>query len=328
MHTLVVGGTRFVGKHLVEALLARGHEVTLFNRGKTRPGLFTDVEHIAGDRDGDLSGLRNGHWDLVVDTCAYRPQQVARLVDALGDRSYTYVLVSTISVYAEPGEPGSTEDAPLRTRLDGQDVTPDTYGGLKVGCEEVARERVPHGQLLVLRPGLVVGPEDHTWRFPYWVARVAEGGYVLAPAPARNPLQVIDARDLAMFAVRSAEVGASGTFHVTGPVESLTIADALDCIDVVAKAGAEVIWVDRSWLAGQGVAADVLPLTTEPDNSANLLKIDIARALGAGLSLRPLSQTVADTLAWIRASPGTRPDKIGLDADLEQQLLHSWSRQR
>jgi 2'-hydroxyisoflavone reductase len=326
MRTLVVGGTRFVGKHLVDALLQRGHEVTLLNRGRTRPGLFAEVNRIVGDRDADLSALRGRDWDLVVDTCAYRSEQVARLLDVVGGHTTRYVLVSTISVYAESSDPGITEDGDLHTRIDAGHVTPETYGGLKVGCEEAARARMPDDRLLVVRPGLVVGPEDHTWRFPYWVERVANGGAVLAPAPADNPVQVVDARDLAMFVVRSAEVGAAGTFHVTGPVESLTFGDTLDRIDVVAKADAEVVWVDRSWLADHGVEPGVLPLAVEPDASANLFRLDAARALGSGLSLRTLAETIADTLAWIRASADARPESIGLDPHREQELLSAWTR--
>lgn len=324
MQVLVVGGTRFVGRHLVGVLVERGHRVTMFNRGRSEPGLFADddaVEHVAGDRDEDLSSLAGHRWDVVIDTSAYRPAQVTALLDAVAASTGAYVLVSSVSVYADPVPPGAREDAALLPAADGDEEIGLAYGELKVACEEAARRDLPADRLLVLRPGFVVGPHDYTWRFPYWVDRIAVGGRVLAPGPGHNPLQVVDARDLAMFAVRSAEVGARGTFHVAGPEEPMSLADVLDCIRVVVRSDAEVVWADRHWLAERGVGATSFPLVVPADERAAAMRIDIGRARGAGLSLRPLADTVADTLRWMRDDGTSPPSGPGIDRERERALI-------
>ena len=205
MRILMIGGTRFIGRHVVEAALAADHDVTLFHRGRTGADLFPEVEHRLGDRNTDLSELATGEWDATVDTCAYLPRQVQSLADALGGRGGHHLLVSSVSAYASPAGPGFTEDAPL-AQLDDPDtdeVTDETYGGLKVLCELAAVER--HGpDTLLVRPTYVVGPDDYTWRFPWWVTRLARGGEVLVPGPQDAPAQVIDVRDMASWMVVAA----------------------------------------------------------------------------------------------------------------------------
>src|SRR4051794_28699605 len=207
MRMLVLGGTQFLGRHATEIALERGHDVTLFNRGQTRPELFPDVEKVRGDRDGDLGALAGRSFDAVVDTSGYVPRVVAATIDALGDVGH-YTFVSTISVYADVSTP-PTESSPLAQLEEPTEEWREAYGELKVLCEEAVRERLPNA--FVPRPGLIVGPWDPTGRFTYWPARLADGGRVLAPAPADADAQVIDVRDLAAWIVRAGEDGTSGT---------------------------------------------------------------------------------------------------------------------
>ncbi len=245
MRILVIGGTRFVGRHLVEAALEAGHEVTLFHRGRTGADLFPELDHRLGDRDTDLSTLAEGEWDATIDTCAYVPRQVHQLADLLGERGGHHLLVSSVSVYAEPKGPGIDEDAALIELEDPstEEVTNETYGGLKVLCERAAVER--HGPRTVLvRPTYVVGPDDYTWRFPWWVARIARGGEVVAPGPGDAPAQVIDVRDLGTWMVRLLEEGHSGAFHAASPAPVFTWREQLEAIaEAVGPAGTTLRWV-------------------------------------------------------------------------------------
>ena len=336
MRVLVAGGSRFVCRHIVSRLLRRGHRVTLFNRGRTDPGAFVDqpdVQHVVGDRDGDLGVLRGRRWDAVIDTSAYRSTQVAHLLDALAGRFDRYVLISTVSVYDTPLPAGATEEAPLLAAVHdgeaGEERTgagsdPATaYGARKAACEAVVRERLDDGALLIVRPGFLIGPGDYTWRFPYWIERMARGGPVLVPAPLDSPLQVLDARDLAVFITRALEVRLAGTLHVAGPADPCTLAEVLDCMESAIRGGGRPIWVDRGWLAERGVAAETLPLIVPADATANLMRLDLGSALAAGLSPRPLGDTIVETLDWMRAG-APRPAAVGLDTAREAGLLTAW----
>ncbi len=321
MRILMIGGTRFIGRHVVEQALARGHEVTLFHRGRTGADLFPDVEHRTGDRDGDLSALAEGSWDATVDTCAYFPRQVQSLADALQGRGGHHLLVSSVSAYAPADGPGLTEDAPLAT-VDDPDVTEvtnETYGGLKALCELAAVER--HGpRTLLVRPTYVVGPDDYTWRFPWWVARIARGGEVLAPGPQDSPAQVIDVRDMATWMVRLLEDGASGAFHAVSPEPGLTWGQLLGAIvDAVGPAGTRLRWVDADAVHAAGLPEGTFPLWSGDDPDVWLMAADPAKAYAAGLTPRPLSDTIRDTLAWTRTV--TQPADAGLDVRAEQDLL-------
>jgi 2'-hydroxyisoflavone reductase len=324
MRILMIGGTRFVGRHIVEAALAAGHEVTVFHRGQTGPELFPQVERRTGDRNGDLAELAGGSWDATVDTCAYVPRQVHSLADALGDRAGRYLLVSSVSAYATPEAPGYTESSPLLELDDPtvEEVTGETYGGLKVLCERAAVERFGPGTLIV-RPTYVVGPDDYTWRFPWWVLRLARGGEVLAPGPADAPAQVIDVRDMASWTIGLLERGESGAFHAVSPAPPFSFADQLDAIrGAIAPEGTTLTWVDADFVVDEGLDDATLPLWCGDDPSALILAADPGAAYATGLRPRPLTETVRDTLDWLRSDK--QPDLPGLDADREADLLRRW----
>ena len=329
MRILIIGGTRFVGRHLVAAAIARGHQVIVLHRGVECSGA-PGAEHLHADRDADLGVLAGRDWDATVDVCAYWPRQVASLADALGERGGRYALVSTVSVYADAPEPGLDEQAPLVAPLglDGSapPIDMETYGGLKVGCEHVAEQRHA-GQLLVIRPTYVVGPHDPTARFPYWVDRLARGGAVLCPGSPDAPFQYIDARDLAAFTVGLLEAGDEGTFHVVHPPAPYAFADLLEGMRAaIAPAGTVLEWVPSEWLVERGVTPAMLPLWTGSDDPEFALAMDPARAVAAGLRVRTLAETAADTLAWASdPSAHWSARSTPLTLEREQDLLSEWA---
>jgi 2'-hydroxyisoflavone reductase len=328
MRILIVGGTRFIGRHVVQSALAAGHEVTVFHRGQTGADLFPDVVHLTGDRNSDLSALAAGRWDATVDTCAYLPRHVQALADSLGDRGGRHLLVSSVSAYATPLPRGYTEDAPL-ARLDDpsvEEVTGETYGGLKALCERAAVDRYGSSTVLV-RPTYVVGPDDYTWRFPWWVARCAAGGEVLAPGPADAPAQHIDVRDLAAWMVGLLEQGARGAFHAAGPSSTFTWGETLETVArAVAPRGTELTWVDEGFLLAEQLDESQLPLWSGGDPDVLMMTADPAAARATGLGSRPLDQTARDTLAWARTVE--QPASPGLPREREVQLLARWHAQR
>ena len=321
MRILMIGGTRFVGKHIVEAALAAGHEVTIFHRGRTGADLFPTATHLIGDRDGDLAPLAEGRWDATIDTCGYVPRHVHTLADALGDRAGQYVFISSVSVYLAPVA-GYNESSPVIELADPtiEEVTNETYGGLKVLCERAAHARYG-SEALIVRPTFVVGPDDYSWRFPYWVARMARGGEVLAPRPVDDPAQVIDARDMAEWIVSMVERRAGGVFHAVGPTQSTTWQQLLETIaDTVAPPDTTITWVDADVL----LTADVtLPLWMAGDPDRFIAAASPAAAVAAGLRHRPLAETIRDTLAWCATQQ--QPETVGLSADREAELLVTWN---
>lgn len=322
MRVLVIGGTRFVGRHLVDRLLTRGHEVTLFHRGVGEVDPFPTAEHRHGDRDEDLSALDVGRWDVTLDVSAYLPRQVRTLAATLGERAGHYCYISTVSVYADPPGPGSTEDAPLAQPADpeAEEVTAATYGALKARCEQAAGGLF--GSLLVVRPTYVVGPDDYTGRFPRWVLRLAEGGEVLAPGPPDAPMQYVDVRDLAAFTVGLVEDARTGVFHVATPTPPFRWADLLTGVaGAVAPRGTALTWVHEAFLRTHGVTVLDLPLWGGGDPGAWALAVDPARAVAAGLAARPLAETARDTLAWARSTPGGPLEGVGLSRAREAALL-------
>ncbi len=324
MRILVIGGTRFVGRHVVASALAAGHDVTVFHRGRTGGDLFPDVERRIGDRDEDLSVLADGRWDATVDTCAYLPRQVQTLADALGERGGHYLLVSSVSAYASPATRGFGEDAPLAVLDDPtvEEVTGESYGGLKALCERAAVDRFGPSTTVV-RPTYVVGPDDYTWRFPWWVARLAAGGEVLAPGPADAPSQVIDVRDMAAWMVGLLERQARGAFHAAGPSATFTWGEQLAAVaGAVAPAGTTLTWVDGKWLLGEQIGEQDLPLWSGGDPDVLIMTADPAAALATGLTIRPFEQTVRDTLAWTRTVE--QPAAPGLAPAQERDLLARW----
>ena len=325
MRVLVLGGTLFVGRHLVEAALARGHEVTLFNRGRTNPDLFPEVETLHGDREaGDLSALRGRNWEAVVDTSARVPRWVHDAAGLLADRVEHYTFVSSCSVYADTSSPGTDEAAPVHTLADAtvEEITSaEVYGALKVLCERAAEQAMP-GRVLSVRAGLVVGPYDPTGRFTYWVHRIAGGGDVLAPEPRDQPVQFVHGRDLADWMLAMAERRRAGVFNATGPERPLTMESLLEAIRDESGSDARLSWTGERFLVERGVEAwSELPLWLAPGanpESANLLAVDVGKAVAAGLRFRPLADTIRDTLEGAETSLDA-----GLDPARERELLAS-----
>ncbi len=328
MRLLILGGTVFLGPHLVEAALAAGHELTLFNRGRSNPDLFAErpgVTRIRGDRDGGLDALADDRWDAIIDPSGYLPRVVGAAAERLADRCERYVFISTISVYADFAAPGPAEDSTLAKLADESVETVDgeTYGGLKVLCERAVEAALP-GRSLILRPGLIVGPGDPTDRFSYWPLRAVRGGEILAPGRPESPVQVIDVRDLCDWTLRMVEGKATGIFNATGPAEALTLGGLLDACREAVAATFETVWVDESFITEQGLSPfQDLPCWV-PTAMEGMERADISRALAAGLSFRPLGETIRDTLAWRAAEPASRPMKAGLSAERESELLQAW----
>jgi 2'-hydroxyisoflavone reductase len=321
MHVLVLGGTVFLGRHVVEASVRAGHDVTLFNRGKTRPELFPELEKLRGDRDGDLGALVGRSFDAVVDTSGYVPRVVGAAVDVLGDVGH-YTFVSTMSVYTESARAaGAREDDEVMTlEQETEEDIDESYGPLKAVCEDVVRERFANA--FVPRPGLIVGPWDPTGRFTYWPTRFAAGGYVLAPNPPDAPVQLIDARDLANWIVEAAEQDRSGTYNAISP--PMTMVDVLDTCRRVAGASAELEWVDGEFLVEQQVGPWMeLPLWVGPEEG-NFMRASAERALANGLRIRPLEKTVVDTLDWVRSGEAPKDPPAGLAREKEQRVLDAW----
>jgi 2'-hydroxyisoflavone reductase len=323
LRLLVLGGTRFVGRHVAQAGLEGGWEVTLFNRGLYDPSAFPAAEHRIGDRDGGLGALEHGSWDVVVDTCGYVPRIVRASAELLRPRIGVYVYISSAGVYADKSQPGLTEDAPLVALENptGEDVEAD-YDGLKAACEHAVQDSLDGGAAIV-RPGLIVGPHDPTNRFTYWVTRIAAGGDVLAPEPPAQPVQVIDARDLAEWVLRLAAAGGAGTYNAVGDVS--TMGEVLSTIVAVTGGGARLRWIDERRL----LAADLepwrdVPLWLAPGTDPSyrgFLAMSNARAKAAGLELRSLVETIRDTLDWARSTPAPADPPAGLDPHIERRLL-------
>ena len=318
MNILVLGGTKFLGRAVVEAALARGDEVTIFTRGQTNPDLFVDVRRLRGDRRSDLSALEDGTWDAVVDTSAYVPRVARASAELLSARTSHYTLVSSISVYAGFTE-GPSEDSPLATTDDPttEEITLETYGPLKALCEAAVREAFA-GACATVRAGLIVGPHDPTGRFTYWPHRIERGGEVLAPGSPDRQIQVIDVRDLAEWILRLAEEQEAGTFNATGPETPLTFGELLDTAQDVSGSDAELTWVDDGFLLERGVGEWIeLPLwiPSEP----GLFQAEVTRALRTGLAFRPVEDTLAATLELATPTPET-----GLAPARERELLAAW----
>ena len=325
MKLLILGGTVFLGRHLVDSALARGHEVTLFNRGQHNPELFPGIEKLRGDRDGDLTVLQGRRWDTVIDTSGYLPRVVRASAAALASAVEHYTFISSISVYSDANQPGLDESGIVGTLEDPtvEEITGETYGPLKALCEQAVEEEMP-GRALMIRPGLIVGPFDPTDRFTYWPHRVARGGEVLAPGRTKHATQIIDVRDLADWTVRMAERRASGIYNATGPAYTLTMGALLDTCQAVAQSDAAFTWADERFLLDQGVQPwSELPLWL-PEADDTLSTVNCAKAFAAGLTMRPLAETVRDTLTWDITRPAGHEWRAGLSAERERQVLQNW----
>lgn len=324
MKLLVLGGTRFVGRHLVEAALAHGHEVSIFHRGRHTPGFSADLEALRGDRRGDLSALRGRRWEAVVDTSGYAARDVRASAELLADAVEHYTFVSSISVYSDFSRIGMGETAPVEAPdATGAEVTPQAYGGMKVACEQVVLS-VFAGRSAVVRPGLIVGPHDYMDRFPYWCRRIGAGGEVLAPGDPERPVQLIDARDLAEWMVRLAGARHPGVFNATGPAEPLSMRALLEGIREGVGSDARFTWVTEEFLLAAGVGEwEEMPFWVS-ENLVGVLAVDVSRAVAAGLAFRPVQESARDTRAW-QLTGATAPEvSSGLAPERERELLRRW----
>ncbi len=321
MKLLVLGGTKFLGRAAVDAALARGHEVTLFNRGETNPELHPQAEKLRGDREHDLSALEGRVWDAVIDPSGYVPHVVRASAQALADSAGHYLFISSVSVYGDFSEPRD-ELSPLEELAEDK---PDdrlledysNYGALKVLCERAVAETIPDAYALV-RPGLIVGPHDPTGRFTYWPHRIARGGEVLVPGPPDETVQFIDVRDLATWLIDLSERTVDGTFNaINEGVSWQTLAET--CRDV-AGSDAHFTYVDGDYLVEQEVGQWMeLPLWIHDADSVGMHGTDVSRAIAAGLTFRPLEDTIRGTL-----DDAETTDAAGMAPEREQQLLDAW----
>lgn len=324
MRALVIGGTRFVGAAIVEELIGRGAEVTVFSRGVTNPERFAELDRVRGDRAADLDRLGDRRFDAVFDSCGYVPDVVGAAADRFADSGCFYVFVSSASAYRSRGTGGYLESDEL-AELDLEhpiDATAN-YGAAKVLCEQ--RLAAAFGdRLAVLRAGLIAGVGDYMDRFPYWVWRLGQPGEILCPGDGQDPAQMIDARDLARFAVELATARRPGVFNLTGPAEPATFADLLDAIAVgLGSERRDRVWAPASFLAEREVRPWVdMPCWVPRDHEASaILRVDITRALEAGLTLRPWSETAADTRAWLETENRSWPMDAGVSPERERELL-------
>jgi 2'-hydroxyisoflavone reductase len=337
MKVLVLGGTGFLGRHIVAAALARGDEVTTFNRGISDPGAFSNVEKLFGDREGDLDALRGRRWDVAIDCSGYIPRAVRASARLLADAVDLYAFISSISVYAHATMPGLEESDPVLVPPAGAEaderVTPESYGWLKAAAERAAEEALP-GRVLVVRAGLLIGPYDNVARFTYWVHRVAEGGEVLAPGRPTRPVQIIDARDLADFLLQMAADRRPGTYNVTGLPGMLAMGQILRACRGVTESESTFTWVSEEFLRNEQVPLfDALPFWV-PESLNGLMAVSVDRAVGAGLSFRPLAETIHDTGRWIETTGHGNPPwtihvgdieiEVGISRNRERALLESW----
>ena len=317
MRLLVLGGPRFLGRAVADAALARGHELTFFNRGRTNPGLYPEAEELQGDRTGDLSALEGRRWDAVIDDCGFLPAVVRASAETLADCGL-YCFVSSISVYADFGSPVDEESAVAELGdLSAEEMTNESYGALKALCESAVRD-VFDERGLVVRPGLIVGPHDPTGRFTYWPHRAARGGEILAPGPTGRVSQFVDVRDLAAWMVELCERRVGGTYNGTHP--GVTWEHLLDACRTVTGADATVTWVTDDFLVEQGVGQWLeLPLWLTGAENAYADRVDVGRAVAAGLRFRPLEETVRGALEQAATT-----DAVGLAPERERELLAAW----
>jgi 2'-hydroxyisoflavone reductase len=323
MRLLILGGTRFLGRYLVERALARNHQVTLFNRRQSNPELFPEIEKLRGNRDGDLQALRGRKWDAVVDTCGFTSGQVRATAKFLADTVDHYTFISSISVYRDFTITGLNEDAVLGQLPEGlvEDIgNTETYGARKALAEQAAENAMPN-RVLAVRAGLIVGPHDTSGRFLYWARRTACHGELLAPGNPHAPVQFIDVRDLADWTIRMVESGRAGIYNATGPASTLTFQRMLEQCRAASSSNAVVTWVDEQFLFEQNLKPfSDLPFWL-PKTHYGFFEIDCRRSISSGLVFRSLIETVRDTLEWDSLHGN---DPVGLDSIREMQLLRCW----
>jgi 2'-hydroxyisoflavone reductase len=326
MKLLLLGGTGFLSGHLVSAALLRGHEVTLFHRGRTNPGRFPDVEHILGDREKDLELLGGRHWDAAIDPCGYLPRVVEASSSFLASAVDHYTFISSVSAYAELGEAVVDESAPLAilAASASEEITDETYGPYKALCEQAAERAMP-GRVLIIRPGLLIGPADASGRFTYWPRRIARGGEVLAPDNRNQPVEFVDARDVADWIIALLERQQVGTYNASGPAEHLTLQSFLEQAAAVIGSKSSYTWVSEEFLLAHQVKPwTELPLWIPQEEGNTMSLINFQKAVSAGLIFRPLAQTIRDVLAWGAAHPNFPVSNATLTPEKESALLREW----
>lgn len=338
MRILILGGTGFTGPFQVRYAVERGHQVTVFNRGRRQTDLPAGVEHLQGDRlTGDVASLKGKTWDVVIDVPTALPRWVRDVSEVLAGSVQRYVFISTISVYGDPkGPPDETTPVDQWTKpedpLEIRQFTAATaadYGALKALSEREAEKWFP-GNTTVIRPGLIVGPRDDYDRFPYWVLRIERGGEVLCPGTPHDPAQIIDARDLAEWTIRMAESGAPGVYNATGPRARLSIGELLYGIRAAVSGDTMLrfTWVDAEFLAREKVEPwSDMPLWLPPGSASGpICEVNVAKAVAAGLTYRPLAVTARDTLEWYRTTPEARRARLraGLTPEREEAVLAAW----
>jgi 2'-hydroxyisoflavone reductase len=330
---LVLGGTGYLGPAVVNFAKTRGHVLTLFNRGKTNPGMFPDIEQLHGERDGKLDSLRGRSWDAVIDDTGYVPRVVRQTVELLEPSVKRYLFTSTLGVYSDEKTLDQDESAPLLKMPPGEENSEEVrkhYSALKATCEGVVTG-VYGPRATVVRPGYIIGPRDPYDRLTYWVVRASKGGEMLGPGDGKDPTQFIDNRDLAAFMVKCIEDDLGGAFNGTGPADRLDMAGFLDACKQAAGADTKVVWVPEAFLREQGVnpedeSREHLPLWA-PHHA--LGQVSIAKAKSKGLTCRPTVETARDTLTWWKEAPEERrakPMRGGLPPEKEQAILAAFSK--
>jgi 2'-hydroxyisoflavone reductase len=331
---LVLGGTRFIGLHMTALALERGHTLTFFNRGKTKTDRYPDIERIKGDRNGEIDGLKGRQWDVVIDNSGYVPRHVRLSAELLAPNVRQYVFTSSISVYPnfavprdEKSEVGKLKDETIE-KVDGE-----SYGPLKALCEQAVEKALP-GRATIIRPGLIVGPDDNTDRFTYWPARAARGGEFIAPGAPTDPFQIIDARDLAAFTINAVEKNITGTYNLVSNVNEFKFGELTDACIAAANKQARpadaprATFLPADFLEAQQVAPwSEMPvwLPAKGDEAA-FAGTSNAAALAKGLKISPLKKTVDDTLAWHLTRPVEEREKLkaGIAPEKEATVLAAW----
>jgi 2'-hydroxyisoflavone reductase len=336
---LILGGTGFTGPEQVEYAIARGHQVTLINRNKTRPDFFKGrVEQLIGDMNGDMSALSGKKFDVVIDNPTTLPAWVRNVAQYMKGNTDHYIFISTISVYPDNSVPNADETAPTTPMPDGVDpysVPPaqarGLYGQLKSFSEKEVEKQYP-GKNTVIRPGLIVGPLDQTDRFTYWPYRIDKGGEVLAPGTPNDPVQFIDARDLAEWTIRMAENRTFGTYNATGPNPPMTMGQMLNGIKTAVGSSATFTWVPGEFLTKQHIRAwrDMTVWIPPEGDTAGFMRRNISKAVSKGLTYRPLAVTAKETLAWNKTRPEEQLKALaegkvgGISAEREKEVLDAW----
>jgi 2'-hydroxyisoflavone reductase len=336
LRILILGGTGYLGPATIDAALARGHKVTMFNRGKTRPELYPKVEKLRGDRDpkiGDgLKVLEKGEWDVVIDNCAYFPRMVKASAELLAPRCKQYILISTISAYKVPNPINGVESAPLATMPDPTLETMgngfEYYGPLKALCEQAAEKAMP-GRVTIVRPGYIVGPDDPTGRFTYWPVRFSRGGEIAVPGDPSDPVQIIDGRDLGAWLVTLAENRTYGVFNACGPEKPMRWGQMVEAFQKLAPPKSRVTWLPTSFVAKHGPGFPIW----EPNEGGTLgmHTWSNAKAVKAGLKFRPVTETVKDTLDWYRGQEkkkNGRKNLAGPSPKDEAEALKVWKAEK